>query len=38
MSSLVRAMEELTAMFPAMDGEVIAAVLRETRNDGKGNR
>lgn len=32
---LVRAMEELAAMFPAIDGEVIAAVLRETRNDGE---
>lgn len=28
-------MEELAAMFPAIDGEVIAAVLRETRNDGE---
>ena len=35
---LMRAMEELKAMFPTMDGEVITAVLRETRNDGKGNR
>ena len=25
-------------MFPALDREVITAVLRETRNDGKGNR
>lgn len=32
---LVRAMEELAAMFPAIDEEVIAAVLRETRNDGE---
>lgn len=27
---------DLKAMFPSMDTEVVAAVLRESRNDGEG--